>query len=212
MKNYIPVRIASISSRAGTAKYAPVRAEEASMTSPSRAIVLGLLFLSVQAEARVWNVPGDAPSVQAGIDSSAAGDSVLVAPGTYSEPPQPIGSELTMILMKPGVRLIGSGPGVTTLDAQGAARVITLYNDSLQTTIAGFTITGGNAGGIAHASAALSSFLVANCALTNNSGGAFGTGGNYVELRDCSVRNNSGARAVGGGSSGGSLVIVRCQI
>jgi hypothetical protein len=51
-------------------------------------VVLILLFLS-GASARSWRITsdgtGDAPTIQAGIDSAGAGDTVLVMPGVYSE-------------------------------------------------------------------------------------------------------------------------------
>ena len=44
-----------------------------------------LALLASQAQARTWNIKvdgsGDAPTVQAGIDSSAVGDTVQVHPG-----------------------------------------------------------------------------------------------------------------------------------
>lgn len=43
------------------------------------------LALSPTAFAITWNVPTDAPTIQAGIDSASAGDTVLVACGTYYE-------------------------------------------------------------------------------------------------------------------------------
>jgi hypothetical protein len=51
-------------------------------------LVFGLV-VPTAAIARTWQIPvdalGDAPSVQAGIDSATAGDTVLVCPGTYFE-------------------------------------------------------------------------------------------------------------------------------
>lgn len=43
-----------------------------------------LLFTANPSPATTIHVPADAPTIQAGIDAAAAGDSVIVAPGTYT--------------------------------------------------------------------------------------------------------------------------------
>jgi predicted outer membrane repeat protein len=71
-----------------------------------REIFLLLIFFSAipsLAAGRTWYVDaqgtGDAPTIQAGIDSAAAGDTVLILPGTYSE----------NLLMKSRIVLTGRG-------------------------------------------------------------------------------------------------------
>ncbi len=90
---------------------------------------------------RTWRVrpdgTGDAPTVQAGIDSSEDGDVVLVGPGTYYE---------NINLEGKAIHLLSkSGPVVTVLD--GSREDSTVVNcesgETNDTIIEGFTITGG---------------------------------------------------------------------
>ena len=48
---------------------------------------LVVLVAAMPAPARILNVPADYPTIQAGIDASVNGDTVLVAPGEYDENP-----------------------------------------------------------------------------------------------------------------------------
>ena len=77
-----------------------------------RALTAYLLLAAVVAslpaseiKARTWYVKadrsGDVPTIQAGIDSAAVGDTVLVAPGTYGWTAQGTGSDYGMIFVQP---------------------------------------------------------------------------------------------------------------
>ncbi len=88
---------------------------------------------TVSSSGTIINVPADYPTIQAAINAASAGDTVLVAPRTYYE----------HITMKPGVTIQGSGADVTTIDGGGSGNVVTGAGDS---TITGFTITGGYIG------------------------------------------------------------------
>ena len=91
-------------------------------------LVAALLALSAAgAAAAVLNVPGDYAQINAAVQAAAAGDTVLVAAGTYNDcthPTEGAGSTPACVIMKSGVTLRGAGPDATIIDAQGAGRGI----------------------------------------------------------------------------------------
>jgi hypothetical protein len=99
---------------------------------------LALLLLASAAQARTWHITttgtGDAPTIQAGIDSAAAGDTVLAAPGTYAE----------NLIMKDGVVLVSSEGSDSTsiLPELNDIPVITCDSLGAGTVIEGFTFAG----------------------------------------------------------------------
>jgi hypothetical protein len=118
------------------------------------AIVLLLIVVAASpAAGRTWYVTadgsGDAPTIQGAIDAASAGDSVVLAPGTYTWTAQG-GDHVglpgpSMLNMRSGVTLkSASGPEVTILDAEGNGRVIRCQSTS-SVRIEGLTIRGGNA-------------------------------------------------------------------
>ncbi|HWN83045.1 MAG TPA: hypothetical protein VNM87_13180, partial [Candidatus Udaeobacter sp.] len=67
------------------------------------------LLVASRAGALTISVPGNAPTIQAGIVIAAPGDSVVVAPGTYSE----------NLSMRSGITVTGTGsPDITIIDGR----------------------------------------------------------------------------------------------
>jgi len=165
-----------------------------------RKLLLVLVFLSIAADAAVAatiHVPGNQPTIQAGIAAAAAGDTVLVAAGTYYE---------YSIAMTSGVYL-ASETGLSdcvTIDAQQQDRVFYCDGVSSLTSIVGFTITGGRAfnGGGMYCSS--SSPALTNCTFTGNEaeggdgGGMCCYGPSSPALTDCTFTANTTSSRGGG--------------
>jgi parallel beta-helix repeat protein len=144
-----------------------------------------------------WNVPGDALTIQDGINLASSGDTVLVACGTYYEHD---------IQMKSGV-ILRSSTGLAdcvTIDAQQQDRVIRCYNVNSATCIEGLTITGGytdNGGGLYCIE--YSSPTIINCTFTGDSA-TFDGGGVFIENHsspsfiNCAIENNCAPNGGGG--------------
>jgi parallel beta helix pectate lyase-like protein len=109
----------------------------------SRRVVVTVLLLPLVpswALARTWHIlndgSGDAPTIQTGIDSAAAGDTVLVGPGTYLVNLSVAGKDLVLRSQ--------AGPDVTVLDGSGRQDAVVYFSSvSRSAELEGFTITGG---------------------------------------------------------------------
>src|SRR5262245_23678148 len=89
------------------------------------------------ARANVINVPGDQPTIQAGINVAASGDTVLVAPGSYSE---------SIDFMGKAIAVQSSGGALaTTITATGlgTSTVKFISGEGGDSVLDGFTVTGG---------------------------------------------------------------------
>jgi predicted outer membrane repeat protein len=140
-------------------------------------------------------VPSECPTIQAGIDSAAVGDTVRVACGTYLEHD---------IVMKSGVCLTSEtgDADCVTIHAQHLGRGIFCQNVDSAASVVGFTITGGMAvygtatqdsagGGIFCEN---SNLTVSNCAFEDNyagyvAGGLFSGTDRSFELRNGKLRH-----------------------
>jgi hypothetical protein len=165
------------------------------------------LALATPAAARTWLIlpdgTGDAPTIQAGIDSTVAGDTVLVASGQYDE---------SNITVKSAIVLIGaSSPDsvsiVLNADDQDFHGLI--CEGLANVTVANLTIDGHNAsstatGGGAGIYATDSQILIRNCRITRcisegGPGGALHLRNCSVTLEDCVIDQNDSNYHEGGG-------------
>lgn len=157
--------------------------------------------------ARTWNVPTDAPTIQAGIDSASAGDDVLVAPGQYMEHD---------IRMRPGIWLHSQqGPASTTIDANQQGLGVFCRDLQESVTIEGFTIRNGrttdaNGGGIRclRSQVALRNCTVVNCRTAHWNGGGISAGDCEIEVDACVVTGCYAYGSGGGIYTEGSIVTI----
>lgn len=149
---------------------------------------ISILLLSGPALAATWQVPADAPTIQAGIDLASPGDIVLVACGDYFE---------NNINMSNGVTLKGasSTEGCVTLHGNGEAGI--WFSDFNHGTVQNlsFVECGESALRLLHASP-----LIEDCHFEGNSftdGGAIHMLGSNPTIRNCTFLNNSASHAGG---------------
>ena len=177
--------------------------------------VAAWFILAAGAPAAVIRVPGDQPTIQAGIDAAAKDDTVLVRSGTYS------GSGNKNLDFAGIDRVLRSETGAeaTVIDCEGVGRGLFFHNgESSATTVTGFTIRNGSVdphGGGIYCFAA--SPTITQCTITGNSADSTG-GGIYCfesssAITQCIVADNfSGFFGSGVYGFGSSLTITECSI
>ena len=160
-------------------------------------LVATLLALSTSftfAPARTWNIEpdgsGDAPTIKAGIDSAAVGDTVLLHDGTYVG----AGNKNLDFGGKDLVLTSVNGPEETTIDAEQAGRVFLFENgESRAALLEGVTVRNGMAIG----------------------GGGIRCDGSSPTIRDCVIEGNTSTFNGGGGLNcvwGSAALVSDCRI
>jgi parallel beta-helix repeat protein len=136
----------------------------------------------------------DYTTIQAAMSAAAAGDIIMVAPGTYSGP----------VTMKDGVTLQGTSPDNTIINGHGSASQVVTYSGTSLTTIAGFTILGsrttGDPGAWTDAGVLVNSgpLLIRNNVITQNwCGITVAQAGTPLILNNTIVNNHAGGIIMG---------------
>lgn len=156
------------------------------------------LWMGEPALARTWHVPGDAPTIQAGINLAQAGDDVLVGPGQYHE--------YDIALKADVVVHSESGASVTFVRPDGRGNGFVCDNLTEQATIDGFTIVGGSMSSYPHTGGGVSAYnshlRVCNCIIrecTGSSGaGIYSWGSRNLDVERCRVSGCTGTLGGGG--------------
>ena len=168
-----------------------------------RLVLLGSLAFSVvlvatPSLARTWYITpdgtGDAPTVQAGIDSAAVGDVVELACGTYYE---------TDVRLVSGIVLRSSTGESDCATIRGPEKRTLLRLESISDTrIEGVTLMRGDQGIFADESSA--EFVRCKIYQNISPGGATVTGSSSLSFLECRFEGNAAGTPHGGGSYGGA--------
>ena len=170
---------------------------------PLRLLPLLLLATSLVAHAQQTRlVPQDFPTVQAALDASANGDTVLVSPGTYAENLTLAGKSLSL--------RSSAGAATTILDGGRLAPVLSISGSATAgSVVSGFTVQQGLATASNHAAGIALSNTTATLSdnrLLNNSGDNIG-----IFFGSATVRNNfisTAPSTFGNGCDGGNGLTV----
>ena len=151
------------------------------MSRTTALVVILCLLIPSATFARTWQIEpdstGDAPSIQAGIDSAAAGDTVLALSGLYLE---------YRIALKSGITLLSETGLPDCVMISGLFQDHVFYCDGVDasTVIEGFTITGGSGRGAAP--------------WPENCGGGIFLRDSSPSIRNCRIHGNFAADKGGG--------------
>lgn len=190
-------------------------------------ISLFILVLSDIAAANTWNVPGDAPTIQAGIDLASSGDTIEIESGVYTDcthyayVPGSGSPRLVCFELKPNVtvRSASGNPADVVVDAHSVGGVVLSYDDD-SAVIQGITIRGGfstniwngcGAGIYCHGS----DLIVSDCIFEDNISPDHGGGAMIYYcspiITNCTFRNNTASTSGGGAYiSTGSTILTGC--
>ena len=176
-----------------------------------------LLLLTGISEAAIINVPDDHETIQAGIDASEDGDTVLVQPGEYVENINFAGHSIVLgsqFLMDSDEDWIGE----TILDGDESGSVVTIEGgEAAESQLIGFTIQNGSEYYGSGVDVYYSSAVLSHLILINNNAARYGGGiavrSSVSSISHCKISNNY-AEVYGGGiyTYSSTTVINNCVV
>ena len=154
------------------------------------------------------NVPGSYPTIQSAIDAATAGDTVLVAPGTYHEGIDFKGKAITVTSAQ--------GAGVTAIDGSGSVRVVNFSTgEGAGSVLQGFTIQHGYTAGangyfgagiqVLSASPTITGNIVADNIACGHGAGIYVSFGSPL-IQGNTISRNSQQAGCSGGNGGGVYI------
>jgi predicted outer membrane repeat protein len=191
---------------------------------PAVVTALSLLALAT-GEAATVRVPADQPNIQAGIDAASAGDTVLVAPGTYTGAGNRDidfgGVDLVLISEVGAEQTIIDCQASVTDNARG---FIVESGETSAAVVTGFTIQNGYRSGDIYPDGfgagifidnAGTNPTIENCILEGNQAEAGGGGlscgnGSVPTIRGCTFLRNSSPNSGGGTNASSSGEFIDC--
>jgi len=145
-------------------------------------LALALSLCTSPAFGDTIHVPGDQPTIQAGVAAVLDGDTVLVAAGTYSENINFLGKAITV--------RSESGPQTTIISGNDNPEVVTFDSgEGPDSILQGFTVRYGTNCGIG---CSASDPTIADCIITNNTATGICMSGSSATVTNCVIENNEG--------------------
>lgn len=185
-----------------------------------------VLLVGTASHAAVLRVPSEYPTIQAGVDAAVVGDSVLVAPGVYTDitrrNPVSVLRDACLFL-KGGVTVLSEGgPAVTTIDMRQLPGLLfphVVFGYALglpETVLEGFTIAGVPFGRSTVFVFGGGKLVIRRCVVRDGdagptSVGGLDIGGTELDLLDSVIERCRGDGAGGLWHGGADLYVARCR-
>ncbi|MEN8163191.1 MAG: hypothetical protein ABFS37_03600 [Acidobacteriota bacterium] len=169
----------------------------------TKKLLISVLFVMVAgiATAEVIDVPGEQPTIQAGINAAVNGDTVLVQPGTYPESISFLGKSITVASLYDQTQDAGY---IDSTIISSAGTVVWFVNgETADSILSGFTIQDGTDRGI---DCYYASPSIRNVIITNNTSDGDGAGINLYFSNptiDNAVISFNSISAISSGTGGG---------